>query len=234
MNDVQLLIKVHVSGYKASMGTTKRKQREALQRRRSILAAAREVFWQKGYARATIAQIAETAELAPGTLYLYFTGKEALYVELLTEGYELLEQRLRAEAARQKDARAGAAGLIDVFFDFARGYPEYFDIIFFVLQRESARAWQDNFPAEQVERLDRWRLACQEAAVGILERVNFAPAQRRGAIVDAIWGMLAGVVFYFGKDDSFEAVATEAKTLLLTAVFGHNGEANVLQEQLDE
>ena len=97
------------------MGTIKRKQREALERRTSILAAAREVFWQKGYARATIAQIAEKAELAPGTIYLYFTGKDTLYVELLTEGYELLDQRLRAQAHSGKNALAGAAGLIDVF-----------------------------------------------------------------------------------------------------------------------
>lgn len=216
------------------MGTAKRKHREALQRRRSILAAARAVFWQRGYAGATITQIAEKAELAPGTLYLYFTGKDSLYIELLVEGYELLEQRLLAEAGRAKSARAGAGGLIDVFLDFARAYPEYFDIIFFVLQRENARAWQDNFAAEQVERLVGWRLACQRAAVEILDRINFAPAQRRGAIVDAIWGMLAGVVFYFGKDETFEAVATEAKTLLLRAVFGPDDETNVVAEQAVE
>ena len=63
MNDVQLLIIVHVSGYKAPMGTTKRKHREALQRRKSILAAARQVFWRKGYAGATVAEIAEMQEL---------------------------------------------------------------------------------------------------------------------------------------------------------------------------
>ncbi len=216
------------------MGTIKRKQREALQRRTSILAAAREVFWQKGYSRATIAQIAEKAELAPGTLYLYFTGKDTLYVELLTEGYELLEQRLRAQAQLGKTAQDAAAGLIDVFLNFAREYPEYFEIIFFILQRENDRAWVDNFPAEQVERLDRWRSACQGAAVAILERVNFAPAQRQRAIVDAIWGMLAGVVFYFGKDESFEAVAAEAKALLLRAVFGPSHTTNAVPDHAQQ
>ena len=202
------------------MGTAQRKQHEALQRRHSILAAARQIFRLKGYAGATVAEIAQAAELATGTLYLYFTGKDALYIELLTEGYELLEQRLRAQAARNGDPRSVAGGLIDVFFDFAREYPEYFDIIFFVLQRESVRPYKDNFPAEQIERLDRWRSACLEAAAGVFERVDSIPPQGRHSLVEAIWSMLAGVVFYFRNADSFDLMAAQAKELLLRAVFG--------------
>jgi len=202
------------------MGTSQRKQHEALQRRRSILAAARQVFRDRGYAGATVAQIAQTAELATGTLYLYFTGKDALYIELLSEGYELLEQRLRTRKAHNGDTRSVAAGLIDVFFDFAREYPEYFDIIFFVLQRESVRPYRDNFPAEQIERLDRWRSACLDAAAGVFDRLDAVPSQDRQTLVETIWSMLAGVVFYFRNADSFDVMAAQAKELLLRAVFG--------------
>lgn len=202
------------------MGTARRKQHEALQRRRSILAAARQIFRLKGYAGATVAEIAQTAELATGTLYLYFTGKDAIYIELLTEGYELLEQRLRGRAAQNGDPRTVAGGLIGVFFDFAREYPEYFDIIFVVLQRESVRPYQDNFPAEQIERLDRWRSACLEAAAGVFERVDFIPPQDRQSLIETIWSMLAGVVFYFGNTESFDLKVAQAKELLLRAIFG--------------
>ena len=215
------------------MGTTERKKREELERRKSILSAARNVFWQKGYAGTTMAQIAQAAELAPGTLYLYFTGKDALYVELLTEGYELLLHRLQDESEAAESPMAAAAGLIDVFFNFAKEYPQYFDIIFFVLRRENTKAWQDNFPAEQFERLQRWRLACHQAALSVLERADFGHADRRQAAIDALWGMLAGVVFYFGNTDSFESVASEAKSLLLRAIFGPD-ETNVAQDQPDE
>ena len=205
------------------MGTAQRKEHEALQRRRSILAAARQVFRTKGYAGATVAQIAQACELATGTLYLYFTGKDALYIELLTEGYELLEQRLRAQAVLNGDPRSVSASLIDVFFDFAREYPEYFDIIFFVLQRESVRPYQDNFPAEQTQRLDRWRSACLDVAAGVFERVDSIPPQERQTLVEAIWSMLAGVVFYFRNTDSFDVMAAQAKEMLLRSVFGSNG-----------
>lgn len=201
------------------MGTAERKQHEATERRRSILTSAREVFRDKGYAGATIAEIAQKAELATGTLYLYFTGKDALYVELLTEGYELLEQRLVDQTRKNGDPRSVAGGLIDVFFDFAREYPEYFEIIFFVLQRESARPYQDNFP-EQIDRLSGWRSSCLEAAAKVFERVDSVQSKDSQNLVETIWSMLAGVVFYFGNTDSFEVMANQAKELLLGAVFG--------------
>lgn len=226
-------------GEERTMGTTERREREARQRRQAILDAARKVFRQKGYAGTTVPQIAETAELAPGTLYLYFPSKDALYAELLTEGYEILQQRLEeATAGRSADgdpndpggshavgstaadnAVQAAAKLIDVFFDFAREYPEYFELIFLVLQREGDIGWQ-GFHEEQIARLAAWEAACREVVAGVLGRLEFKAPQRRAAVVQAIWTMLAGVVFYMRGRPEFDAVAQEAKTLLLDAVLG--------------
>lgn len=48
------------------------------QRRDTILRAAREVFLEHGYAGARMAEIAQRADIAVGTLYLYFPSKEAI------------------------------------------------------------------------------------------------------------------------------------------------------------
>ena len=202
------------------MGTAQRRQREAARRRQSILDAARKVFWQRGHAGTTMPQIAEEAELAPGTLYLYFPGKDALYIELLLEGYDLLVEHLRAAAAGHAEPARQASGLIEAFFAFARRYPEYFDIMFFVLQRESGHGWEANFPARQIEQLAAKEAACKQVAAELLEKIDFGPPERRGQVVDAVWGMLAGVVFYFRSDEGFDSVAEEARKLLLAAVFG--------------
>ena len=203
-----------------AMGTKERRQRETTQRRQSILDAARKVFWQKGYSGATMPQIAEKAELAPGTLYLYFPGKDALYVELLLEGYDLLIERLQAETRQHAEPFEQAVSLIDAFFAFARRYPEYFDIIFFVLQRENTGGWEGNLPPEQVAKARVKEVLCKQVAAEALERIHFGPPQARAALVEAIWGMLAGIVFYFRNDKNFDAVAEQAKRLLLVAVFG--------------
>lgn len=59
-----------------------RRERERDRRREEITAAAQRVFAAKGYAAATMEDIASEAELSKGTLYLYFENKEALFITL--------------------------------------------------------------------------------------------------------------------------------------------------------
>jgi AcrR family transcriptional regulator len=202
------------------MGTTERREREARQRRQDILDAARKVFWQRGYAGATMPQIASEAELAPGTLYLYFPGKDVLYVELLVEGYDLLLPRLEKQALRTAPPADLARGLVEAFFGFAREYPEYFNIIFYVLQRDSDECWRKDFPQKQMERLKAQEAACKQVAASVLDRIHFDSPAGRTLTVDVIWSMLAGVVFYFRNDETFDTAAEEARELILRAIFG--------------
>lgn len=51
-------------------------------RRRDVLAAASVVFARRGYSAATVDEIAETAGLAKGTVYLSFKSKEDLFFAL--------------------------------------------------------------------------------------------------------------------------------------------------------
>jgi AcrR family transcriptional regulator len=55
-----------------------RRQKRARQTRRSILAAAHELFVRQGYARTTIRQIADQADVAWQTVYAVFGGKPAI------------------------------------------------------------------------------------------------------------------------------------------------------------
>ncbi|UCF95198.1 MAG: TetR/AcrR family transcriptional regulator [Desulfobacterales bacterium] len=64
------------------MGIQERKEREKERRRQQIMVAAKRVFSDKGFNKATMEDIAQDAELSPGTLYLYFKNKEELYASL--------------------------------------------------------------------------------------------------------------------------------------------------------
>ncbi|HEX8153315.1 MAG TPA: TetR/AcrR family transcriptional regulator [Thermoanaerobaculia bacterium] len=67
-------------------------------KRERILRAAVDVFAQNGYFNAKVAEIAKSAGVADGTIYLYFDGKEDLLVTIFrehTRGYlQTLEQQL--------------------------------------------------------------------------------------------------------------------------------------------
>src|SRR5215468_9868106 len=59
-----------------------RRGRERAQRERDILTAARQVFLDRGYARATMDDVARAAEFSKPTLYQYFENKDALFFSL--------------------------------------------------------------------------------------------------------------------------------------------------------
>ena len=67
-------------------------------RKSELLIAARAVFGKKGFHDASIEEIAEMAEVAKGTVYLYYKSKKDLYLEALRFGIESLVAELKARA----------------------------------------------------------------------------------------------------------------------------------------
>ena len=68
--------------------------RAKLERRRKILAAAKEVFSEAGYHGASINMIIERAQIARGTFYLYFESKSAVFNSILDVAMADLRGRL--------------------------------------------------------------------------------------------------------------------------------------------
>jgi AcrR family transcriptional regulator len=86
--------------------TLSRRERERLARRQAILDAALAVFADKGYAGATLDEVAERAEFCKGTLYNYFPGgKEEILFALIDDAYD------------------GMVALIETYFDEHPGLP---------------------------------------------------------------------------------------------------------------
>ena len=68
-----------------------RREREKLRQRQEMLAAAFELFSQKGYHNVSMHEIAGKAEFAIGTLYKFFENKEDLYKALVLEQCDKFE-----------------------------------------------------------------------------------------------------------------------------------------------
>jgi len=70
-----------------------RKERERLLRREAMLDAAKSVFAEKGYTKATLEEIAHRAEFGKGTLYNYFPGgKEQILIAVFDQLYAGLRE----------------------------------------------------------------------------------------------------------------------------------------------
>ncbi len=78
--------------------------------REAILTSAAEVFGRLGYANAKIADVAEAAGVATGTVYNYFDNKEAVFAAIVERGRVELLSRLDAAVV----GRRGLARLTDM------------------------------------------------------------------------------------------------------------------------
>lgn len=72
-------------------------------KREKILRAATEVFANKGYFAARMTDVAKQAEVADGTLYLYFEGKEHLLLSIFDDVLGRFIDRLKEEVAKLDD-----------------------------------------------------------------------------------------------------------------------------------
>jgi AcrR family transcriptional regulator len=90
------------------------KERVKQEREQEILHAARDVFSQRGFEKASIDEIAERVGIGKGTVYLHFASKEELLVALMRHACDQLTadcERIAAErhtALEKLDAVMGA------------------------------------------------------------------------------------------------------------------------------
>jgi AcrR family transcriptional regulator len=87
--------------------------------RQRLLAAARELIEDGGYASASVVAIAERAGVASGTLYRHFTSKEDLFVDVFRSVCSH-EERAMVAAAESLPAGAAVERLEAVLTTFAR------------------------------------------------------------------------------------------------------------------
>ncbi|HET7842237.1 MAG TPA: TetR/AcrR family transcriptional regulator [Terriglobia bacterium] len=95
-----------------------------------ILAAAHRVFAEKGFHAATIDEVAKAANVAKGTVYLYYRSKDDLYWAALRRGVVEMIERTKASMDRVQSTEEKIHALIDTkvrYFDENR---EFFRIYY--------------------------------------------------------------------------------------------------------
>lgn len=113
------------------MGTQERRQKAQEMRRQDLIEAAERVFFAKGYAAATMDDVAKEAEFSKRTVYIYFNSKEQLYFEIMTRGYRRWLDMLKEdmESGDFPDAIGEIKQMAATLYRFSRAYPSYFQAI---------------------------------------------------------------------------------------------------------
>jgi AcrR family transcriptional regulator len=113
------------------LSTAERRAREKAQRRREILDAARQVFFERGFHSPTVDDIAARAEVSKGTIYLYFVSKEEILAHLLLEGLNQLVAQMEEMSKTEPSQAAEPAlrSLATAYLTFCQSNPSYFRLI---------------------------------------------------------------------------------------------------------
>lgn len=175
------------------MGIAERRQREREQRSQDIVDAAEEVFFSKGYEGATMDEIAETAELSKGTLYLYYKTKEELYFAIAMRGNAILRKMALESVHEEMTGLQKIMAMTQAYFRFYEEQRPYFDALHFMDTSKITREEMD----ERHEAFERSEGALQLlrdlVAQGVEDgsiRPNVDPV--RQALL--VWGQALGVI----------------------------------------
>ncbi len=70
---------------------------------KKILKAAVKVFAEKGFYNARVSEIAKEADVADGTIYLYFKNKDDILISLFEEEFGQIVENMRQELEKEKN-----------------------------------------------------------------------------------------------------------------------------------
>src|SRR3954471_19547312 len=102
----------------------------AVQRRRQLFDVSLEVFAERGFHGASMAEIAEAAGVTKPVLYQHFRSKRELYLELLDDvGGQLLDAITKATAAATGPRQQVEAGFT-AYFRFVQDERSAFRLLF--------------------------------------------------------------------------------------------------------
>lgn len=102
-------------------GDTRGETRDEIHdKRQAILASARELFANQGYEQTTIAEVAQSAGVAVGTVYLYFTSKHDILVDVCLALNEDIAKVIQSPAIQALPVRQMPRAIIEATFHSCR------------------------------------------------------------------------------------------------------------------
>jgi AcrR family transcriptional regulator len=199
------------------MGIRERKEREKERRRQQIMVAAKKVFTEKGFNKATMDDIAGEAELSPGTIYLYFKNKEELYASLSLRILQYLQIRIEQVLnIPQSTPEQKLDAMMEAMYDVYEFDPLVIINMFHLQSSETLK----NLSPELLSQIKD----LSAKSVGALARI-FEDGIEKGvfidqhpvALSDIFWAMFSGVVLWMTSKKIINANKDYLKSTLEVA-----------------
>jgi TetR/AcrR family transcriptional regulator len=165
-------------------------------RRDLLLQAATRVFGKYGFDGATMEQIAQEADVAKGTTYLYYRSKQSIYDATLSRGLAELDDWTREALDRAPNLHDAIAAFVTARAQYFLQHRDFFRMYVAAISRQitSVKPRASEFQA-MVDRQTRWLEDAIRRGLARGEIRHVDPAAAALAIFDLTRGLVArGIV----------------------------------------
>lgn len=193
------------------MAVKKLRERQAEATRQLLVAVARGLFAERGYARTSVEEIIQRAGVARGALYHHFSGKDTLFLAVYEAVQSEMASRAVTAAVAERDpwasARAGLAAFLEACLE-----PEFRQIVIIdsvaVLHKD---VWAD--PIEHIE------LPMLRTVLAPLVESQL-PGLTVEALVHVALGGLYGAALYIARAPEPRSAQREAEEVVEAIIRG--------------
>ncbi|MGH7884057.1 MAG: TetR/AcrR family transcriptional regulator [Thermodesulfobacteriota bacterium] len=173
------------------------------ERSENIIKVATNLFYDKSYHDVTMEEIAEAVGVAKGTLYLYFSSKEKLYLEILESSFEAIESILQKEIEKNDPAPKKLKKVLTIIFSF---YMENKKVLK-ILGRDETHLIREHYELTERWRINRIKLYEKIIEKGIKE--GSFKDQNVKVIALILYGSIGAVMSYYDLSKPAEIIADD-------------------------
>lgn len=204
-------------GKKARGRATPQSQRERRKNanKAAIEKASKSIFLEKGYAAASVDEIARLAGVTKRTLYSYYPSKLALFVHVFDEYLRKLTRRLDRAAATEGTIPERLVAVLYALFDFSRKNQKFMLLYWMLDSREAG----GHIPEELVEHVQKWTNDMMRSSMELVlagQEEGYLRDIDPKLLVHLMSAVNKGIIVHAHKERRFELADIDARDLQRT------------------
>jgi TetR/AcrR family fatty acid metabolism transcriptional regulator len=179
-----------------------------------ILQAAIKVFSEKGFYNSRVSEIAKEANVADGTIYLYFKNKDDILISLFEEEFGKVVLDMRAALAQEKDALQKIKRFAITHLSIVSKHPHLAEVMG-VEVRQSTKFMKEYVNQPFIEYLNLIRSVVTEGQEKGLLRKDLTPGVMKRALFGALDEMARYWVLSTKKKHSIDEAALQISDIFI-------------------
>ena len=179
-----------------------------------ILQAAIKIFSEKGFYNSRVSEIAKEANVADGTIYLYFKNKDDILISLFEEEFGKVVRDMRAALAQEKDALQKIKRFAITHLSIVSRHPHLAEVMG-VEVRQSTKFMKEYVNQPFIEYLNLVRSVVIEGQEKGLLRKDLTPGVMKRALFGALDEMARYWVLSTKKKHSIDEAALQISDIFI-------------------